>query len=223
MSSPAVRHPFPAYRVAIYLANAMLNRTVETLLRAQPALAQVRRCADRDSATAMLDTGEIDVLIVAASDTNWLLELAGRPARSQIKILAMMDVAAHSYIAGRATGTVDGYLAPDKLSTATLQDALWRCSTGEMPMPEGLARALLAHADAAVDRPDRLIAKLTARESEVLVLLVEGLTNQQIARRLGISSHGAKRLVANIMLKLNAPNRTAAAVRAIRAGLVECQ
>ena len=60
----------------------------------------------------------------------------------------------------------------------------------------------------------------TPREQQTLALLVEGLPNKQIARRLGISEHGAKRNVANILAKLNVPNRTLAAAKAVRDGLV---
>ncbi|MCY0931861.1 helix-turn-helix transcriptional regulator [Streptomyces sp. H27-H1] len=54
-------------------------------------------------------------------------------------------------------------------------------------------------------------ATLTPRERETPHLLVEGLSNKLIARRLRISEHGAKRLVANVLAKMNCPNRTQAA------------
>jgi DNA-binding NarL/FixJ family response regulator len=62
---------------------------------------------------------------------------------------------------------------------------------------------------------------LTPREQAALALLVQGLSNKQIARRLTISEHGAKRHVANLLAKLNCPNRTMAAVVAVREGLLE--
>lgn len=61
---------------------------------------------------------------------------------------------------------------------------------------------------------------LTGREDEVVRLLAQGLSNKQIARRLGISSHGVKRIVASLLLKLGAPNRTAAVVTALQTGLI---
>jgi two-component system, NarL family, nitrate/nitrite response regulator NarL len=69
-------------------------------------------------------------------------------------------------------------------------------------------------------RRDRRSPALTAREIEALRLLAEGLSNKQIARRLGVSEHGAKRLVASIMVKLDSPNRTLAVAIAIRDGLI---
>ena len=49
----------------------------------------------------------------------------------------------------------------------------------------------------------------------------EGLTNRQIAERLVVSEHTVHRHVTNILRKLDLPSRTAAAVHAVRAGLLE--
>lgn len=59
---------------------------------------------------------------------------------------------------------------------------------------------------------------LTPRESEVLELLAEGLSNRQIAARLGISDHTAKFHVNAILNKLGAETRTEAVVLAARSG-----
>jgi DNA-binding NarL/FixJ family response regulator len=63
-------------------------------------------------------------------------------------------------------------------------------------------------------------AELTAREIEVLQLLVEGVSNKVIARALGISAHTAKFHVASILEKLGAASRTEAVMSAIRLGLL---
>jgi DNA-binding CsgD family transcriptional regulator len=61
---------------------------------------------------------------------------------------------------------------------------------------------------------------LTAREIDVLELLVEGFSNKAIAARLGISDQTVKFHVAAICGKLGAANRTDAVRRAVRRGLV---
>ena len=63
-------------------------------------------------------------------------------------------------------------------------------------------------------------ANLTQREYEVLKLVVDGMTNQEIANELTISEHTAKAHVCNIIQKLVVDDRTQAAVKAIKEGLV---
>jgi DNA-binding CsgD family transcriptional regulator len=62
---------------------------------------------------------------------------------------------------------------------------------------------------------------LSARESEVLGLLAEGLSNKQIAARLTLSEHTIHRHVANVLVKLRLSSRAAAAAYAARHGLIE--
>ncbi len=59
---------------------------------------------------------------------------------------------------------------------------------------------------------------LSARESEVLCLVAQGLSNPEIAERLFLSEHTVKRHVANILAKLDLPSRVAAAAYAVRQG-----
>jgi LuxR family maltose regulon positive regulatory protein len=59
-----------------------------------------------------------------------------------------------------------------------------------------------------------LIDPLSPREREVLQLVAEGLSNQQIADRLVISPHTAKRHVKHLLAKLTVTNRTQAVARA---------
>jgi DNA-binding CsgD family transcriptional regulator len=65
------------------------------------------------------------------------------------------------------------------------------------------------------------LARLTAREREVLAVLAEGATNNELAERLFISERTVNRHLSNIFAKLDVGNRTAAARLAIEAGLAE--
>lgn len=62
--------------------------------------------------------------------------------------------------------------------------------------------------------------ELTVREMQVLSLIVEGLTNQSIADRLGLSAETVKSHVKRIMDKLQVSDRTQAAVKAVKCGLL---
>jgi DNA-binding NarL/FixJ family response regulator len=70
------------------------------------------------------------------------------------------------------------------------------------------------------DRFAEPVEQLTAREVQVLELLAEGLSNKAIADRLDISDQTVKFHVAAICGKLGAVNRTDAARRAIRQGII---
>jgi DNA-binding NarL/FixJ family response regulator len=69
-----------------------------------------------------------------------------------------------------------------------------------------------------MDRP--MAEPLSARELEVLKLIVDGLSNQEIADKLIISLATAKTHVRNILNKMAVDDRTQAAVHAMRRGIV---
>jgi DNA-binding CsgD family transcriptional regulator len=62
--------------------------------------------------------------------------------------------------------------------------------------------------------------ELSARETEILRLVAQGLSDAQIASRLFLSPHTVHRHVANVRAKLRAPSRAAAVAHAARAGLL---
>ena len=68
--------------------------------------------------------------------------------------------------------------------------------------------------------PENNAERLSARELEVLALIVEGLTNKEIASRLCLSPDTVKNHVVHIIQKLGVSDRTQAAVMAVRQGLI---
>lgn len=82
-------------------------------------------------------------------------------------------------------------------------------------------RAVLAAAGHRVPRRRRLVAGLTAREAEVLDLLVRGLSNRQIADRLVVGQRTVATHVEHILTKTGTASRGAAAMFALRHGLVD--
>ncbi|MFI1014071.1 LuxR C-terminal-related transcriptional regulator [Streptomyces sp. NPDC020965] len=114
----------------------------------------------------------------------------------------------------------DGYLAREDLTADSLHRAFSDMASGRMPLPLPLGRKLFDRArEGAGPVPTRSI-RLTPREEEALLHLVAGLSNRQIARQLGISEHGVKRLVSSVLIKLGVTNRTAAVAAALQSGLV---
>lgn len=193
--------------VVVAIGNDVVRYGIERMLQAPDVeMAQPGIAGDT--------VGVVDIVIVllAESDDESVREL--RAAEEQgTRILVLVDEreAAELSRMSRLSGIRGaGFLTLSDLNGVALRDALLRITAGELPMSPGLARDLLT----LTPRP-----RLTPREHEALVLMVEGLSNKQIARRLTISEHGAKRLVANILSKMDCPNRTVAVAKALRDGV----
>lgn len=110
--------------------------------------------------------------------------------------------------------------------------ALGRADAAEREAAAALDRLLELGADVEAQRARELLAatglsdrsplpELTPRETDVLRLVAEGLTNAQIAERLIISEHTVHRHVTNLLRKLGLPSRAAAAAHAARLGLLD--
>lgn len=97
-----------------------------------------------------------------------------------------------------------------------IRAALHAVADGLVAIDDDIADAVLQHARPVVD----LIEPLTVRELEVLHLLASGMTNKEIASRLGISDHTVKFHVNGILGKLGVDSRTEAVVQAARLGIV---
>ena len=105
---------------------------------------------------------------------------------------------------------VQAYLTKDVLHDELIK-AIHAVHAGQRYLPAGVAAALAAQ----MPRPD-----LSAREMQVLELIVRGLANKQIAYDLSIAEHTVKNHVKNILSKLGVQDRTQAATAAIQRGIV---
>jgi two-component system, NarL family, response regulator len=105
---------------------------------------------------------------------------------------------------------IQAYLTKDVLHDELLK-AIRAVHAGQKYLPAAVAAALTAQ----MPRPD-----LSAREVQVLELIVRGLANKQIAYSLNIAEHTVKNHVKNILSKLGVQDRTQAATAAIQRGIV---
>jgi DNA-binding NarL/FixJ family response regulator len=111
----------------------------------------------------------------------------------------------------------EAYIVKD-ISPSELLRAVKTVAEGQSYVDPRVAGGLLRRRSLNGGKPD--ITELSARESEVLKLIAEGLANKQISARLHLSEKTVKNHVSRIFSKLNISARTQAAVHAIRAGIV---
>jgi DNA-binding NarL/FixJ family response regulator len=115
-------------------------------------------------------------------------------------------------IATAAALHADGYMSDSDDVGLTLRALV----EGLCPMPPFMRRWLLDRHMAVAQRG----SPFSGREEQVLRYLVAGVPNKAIAAQLGLSEASAKEYVKRILWKMGASNRTEAAVRALREGLV---
>ncbi|MCV7423074.1 response regulator transcription factor [Mycobacterium yunnanensis] len=134
-------------------------------------------------------------------------------SRPESKVLALttFDDDAHLYPALAAGATA--FLVKDT-SPAELVDAIRRAARGDHSLSPHLLRRLVARASEAETNTQSVASSepLTARELDVLPLIVEGLSNQEIADRLHLGVTTVKTHVANLMEKTGSSNRVQLAV-----------
>jgi DNA-binding NarL/FixJ family response regulator len=112
-----------------------------------------------------------------------------------------------------------GYLLKDS-SGQEVMHAIRAVASGEAIFGPGVAQRLISFFSApspAVSR--RAFPELTEREEEVLSLVAQGKTNQEIAKELFVSLKTVRNHVSNIFLKLQVADRAQAVIRAREAGL----
>lgn len=193
--------------VVVAIGNDVVRFGVERMLQAQGV-----ETTHPDTLREAGPDSVVLIVLLSESDEESVRSLRTAEERG-LRILVLVDEreAAELSRMSRLSGIRGaGFLTLGDLNGPALHDALRQIAAGDMPMSTGLARDLLTLSP----RP-----RLTPREREALQLLVEGLSNKQIARRLSISEHGAKRLVANILSKMDCSNRTLAVAKALREGV----
>ncbi len=133
-------------------------------------------------------------------------------------ILTMHHTESHVVQAIQAGAS--GYLLKDSPRREVLE-MIRAASSGEVLISSALLRGAMNYAMKPATIEDSLeMDPLTPREREALALIADGKTNKEIAQSLEVSPETIKKLVQNVIGKLRASDRTHAAVRALRAGII---
>jgi DNA-binding NarL/FixJ family response regulator len=155
------------------------------------------------------------------------LEAARRIAADRdlagVRVIMLTTFDLDEYVFEALHAGASGFLLKD-VEADDLRAAVRIVAGGEALLSPSVTRRLIAEF---VSRPDHrrrapvALEELTERELEVMGLVAEGLTNEEIAKRLVISPATAKTHVSRILLKLGARDRAQLVVMAYESGLVK--
>ena len=207
-------------RVLIADDHPLIREGLRGLLAAEPDLELVGEAADGSEAVEKTDQLRPDVILLdllmpVKSGIEAIIEIKEKDPGARILVLTSFADDEQLFPALRAGAL--GYLLKDS-SPQDLLRAIRSVYRGESSLHPAIARRLvLQFSQPAVDSsPEN---PLTQREVEVLKLVAEGLSNQNIADELVVSERTVGKHVGNILEKLHLANRTQAALYALREGL----
>ncbi len=192
-------------RVVLLESHEVARRGVAEMLAALPQVELAGAVATVEAAAALVEPGVQPQVLILDSDVDrrQAAALLDR-IEAGLVVMALVRSLEPAHLAAAIDLRPNGFILEEGLTTAILEAIIDQLLAGEVPIPAALVRHLLS----APARPTAGV--LTAREHQVLQLLVEGLSNKQIGRRLGITMDGAKHHVGRILTKLHCPNRASA-------------
>jgi len=139
------------------------------------------------------------------------------------RVIMVTTYRSTAYLLRSLSAGAAGFVLKD-ISREELLAAVYSIAQGTSLVDSQFLQDVLRNLESAEktdDAPEDLVEPLTAREMDILRLMVEGLTNQAIGDVLGISAGTVKGYAQTVMHKLGTNDRTQAAVKAIRLGLVK--
>ena len=197
------------------------------LLDTQPDFTVLGIASDGDEAVRVCrelrpDVVLMDVRMPSLDGIEATRQLAGPDGPGpRVLILTTFDLDDYVFDALRAGAS--GFLLKD-VTAERLFDAVRVIAAGEALLAPAVTRRLIGEFTRLRSVPDALVptamVTLTPRETEVLRLVAEGMSNPEIARRLVVTEETVKTHVSHILAKLGLRDRTQAVIAAYESGLV---
>jgi NarL family two-component system response regulator LiaR len=207
-------------RVLIVDDHSMVRRGLATILRIKPDMQLVGEASNGREAVELCGRAQPDVVLMDLM----MPEMGGAAATAtirkqwpQVQVIALTSFQEKDLVREALQAGAIGYLLKN-VSADDLAAAIREAHAGRSTLaPEAIQALIQAEPAPRISEEDLAAAfDLTPREQEVLALVVEGLSNPDIAERLVISRSTAKAHVSNILSKMGASNRAEAVALALQ-------
>ncbi len=212
-------------RVLIFAVSAVVRAGIERLLEVEDGVEVVGSTTSFAEISTGTAENDFDVLLLSAETSTELSGILNNQL-PQVPLVLLANKAVATALAEAVNVRVSGVLLADSTG-AELSAALRAAAAGLAVVSSEIAKDILATLYAARQRSriesESLSAvpeELTPREHEVLEMMVEGLSNKEIAVQLNVSVHTVKFHISSILSKLGAATRTEATTIGLRRGLI---
>ena len=224
--SAGVEAPDAPVRVLLCDDQPLIRSGIRALLDAEEDVTVVGEAGDGARAAALArellpDVVLMDVQMPVLDGIEATRRIAGDPALAGVRIVVLTNYGLDEYVFAALRAGASGFLVKDAEPEALLQ-ALRVVTAGDALLSPAVTRTLIAEY---VTRPavvplGRDLDRLTDREREVVTLVGQGLSNDEIAAHMVISPATAKTHVSRAMAKAGARDRAQLVVFAYESRLV---
>ena len=209
-------------RVLIVDDHAIVREGQRALIAVEPGMEVIGEAKDGIEAVELAHTLQPDVILLdllmpRKDGLDAIAEIKADNPEARILVLTSFTEDEKIFAAVKAGAM--GYLLKDS-SPQEILSGIRMVHQGETSLDPAIAKKLMRE----LQRTSNLTPTeepLTAREVEILKLVAQGLSNQEIAERLVISERTVRTHVTHILSKLHLVNRTQAALYALREGLAD--